>query len=267
MTDHITVLDFDHVYRYQSFLKQQKCNWVDLQSIAHTNLFCSKKTLQKIANILKKSPKNKITLIGSGNYHYITYIFLSFINKPFTLVLFDHHTDTLKSPSTEFITCGSWVLAALENIPQLKKVIIIGVNEEGKKFMPTSFSQKVRLYSKTLLQNNFTPTIRTLINEIATEDVYISIDKDVLDQNEAMTAWDHGKMTLEQLVTILKKIMIHKQIHMIDICGEYPISPSNEFSKNVIKANNINSYTNKLMIDSFQRWFKQFSPSTSLKHA
>ena len=38
--------------------------------------------------------KNKgITFIGSGNYHYVSHLLLEEINKPFTLILFDHHTD------------------------------------------------------------------------------------------------------------------------------------------------------------------------------
>lgn len=267
MPKQINVLNFDQIYRYQTFLKQKHCNWIDLQAIPRTNLFCSNITLKRIANILQDTLNNKITLIGSGNYHYISYIYLSYIDHPFTLILFDHHTDTLPSPSHDLISCGSWLLTALKNFPQLNQVIIIGVHENGKNYIPILFKDKVRLYPKTTLKDKFIPTIHNIINNIKTKNVYISIDKDVLSKRYAITSWDQGDMSLQQLLTIVKMIMKHKQVDMIDICGEYPISPSNEFSKNVIKANNINSYTNKLMIDSFQRWFKQFSPSTSLKHA
>lgn len=262
----LTVLNFDNVYQYQPFLQHEDTEWINLMSIPNTNLFCEKKTLQEIAKRLFHHQLNNITLIGSGNYHYMTYVLLNKIKKPFTLILFDHHTDTLKSPSEDLISCGSWVLDSLNNLPYLKKVLIIGVSEEGEQHIPPSIEEKVILYSKHYLRLNFKKALAAIIRDISTEEVYISIDKDVLDKKEAMTTWDHGNMRLRQLLIIVKVIFQTKTVNGLDICGEYPVN-SNEFGQTTKEAINKNNEANKLLLRYIQHWWSQTKGYSEFLHA
>ena len=52
------------------------------------------------------------------------------------------------------------------------------------------------------------------------EPVYISIDKDVLRKQDAITDWSNGDMTLMQLQAVLRIIYAHEKVIGIDITGE-----------------------------------------------
>ena len=52
------------------------------------------------------------------------------------------------------------------------------------------------------------------------EPVYISIDKDVLRKQDAITDWSNGDMTLMQLQAVLRIIYAHEKVTGIDITGE-----------------------------------------------
>jgi len=250
MNDKITVLNFDQIYYRQPFLENYFCEWIDLESIPHTNLFCDKDALLHVNSRLKQRKSGKITLLGSGNYHYVSSLLLSHIEKPFTLILFDHHTDAFKSPSETVISCGSWVFEALDQLPMLKKVIMFGVNENWQNQIPLKYNEKITAYSEKDLHENFLSIMGSLRAQIPTESVYLSIDKDVLNTGEAITAWDHGTMTLAELTKIVEDIIQNKEVSGVDICGEYPINPSNEFKKETREAIKKNQYANQYILDS-----------------
>lgn len=52
------------------------------------------------------------------------------------------------------------------------------------------------------------------------EPVYISIDKDVLRKQDAVTDWTNGDMTLLQLQAVLRIIYAHEEVIGVDITGE-----------------------------------------------
>lgn len=251
MDDRISILNFDHVYQNQSFYVREKYDWIDLSDIPNTNLFCEQDALKRIAARLKERPPSFLRFIGSGNYHYITYLFLSRIQKPFSLVLIDHHTDTLPSPSDALISCGSWVLQSLQHLPMLKRVLIIGADTDGYKHIPPSIAKKVKIMTK------YEPlTAQTdITGHIDTDSVYISIDKDVLSKKEAITSWDQGTLTLKALANILKAIFQSKKVEGVDVCGEYPMNPSNEYTKLGKQAALKNNRANKFILDKVKLYF------------
>lgn len=52
------------------------------------------------------------------------------------------------------------------------------------------------------------------------EPVYISIDKDVLRTDDAVTNWSNGDMTLMQLQAVLRIVYAHESVMGVDITGE-----------------------------------------------
>ena len=56
--------------------------------------------------------------------------------------------------------------------------------------------------------------------ELIHEPVYISIDKDVLRKQDAITDWSNGDMTLMQLQAVLRIIYGHEKVIGVDITGE-----------------------------------------------
>lgn len=194
-----TILDFSHIYETKP---HDNVNWLDLSNIEGTNLFCSNEASTKLRQVLANVKLEDIHFLDNGNYHYLTIFFLERIKEPFNLVLFDHHTDMQDSKLEGLLSCGNWVQVALDTLPQLQQVILIG---------PPVYD----LASKRVLYLN--EANLTKIKKIPT---YISIDKDVLSPKYSITNWNQGKMSLFLLEKLLADVFKQERIIGVDICGE-----------------------------------------------
>lgn len=214
----VTVLHFDDTYQTQRKLMSIPHDDIHLSNLKGTRLFCDSHSLKIIEKKLSYRKQKGITLIGSGDFHYVTYLLLKEIKHPFALILFDHHTDLDDKAVQENmpISCGSWVSFALKDIPYLSKAILIG---------PKSCTA-VNAANKTLHIIPYEPenhqVIVRLLANMKNEPVYISIDKDVLKREEAITNWDQGVMTVAALLFYLRIIRKETKVIGLDICGEAP---------------------------------------------
>jgi arginase family enzyme len=217
----ITILHFDETYLMQGKLQNYTHEDIDLQQLQHTNLMCEEESLAVMESLLQNRSQKGIIFIGSGNYHYVSYLLLKEVTKPFTLVLFDNHSDlgTEQDQADHLLSCGSWVSYALKEVPLLQKVVIIG---------PTSILPHHFTHPRVVLfpfDGRHQYSVKSILSVIHTQNVYISIDKDVLNTTEAVTNWDQGGMNMETLSHYLDYILEHKQAEGIDICGEDHLSP------------------------------------------
>lgn len=217
----ISVIHFDETYYAQEKLLQNMHEDLDFRQMQHVNLFCEEESLMILKRQLQRRAQKGITFIGSGNYHYMTYLLLKEMTEPFTLVLFDNHPDlgTGQNRGEGLLSCGSWVSYALKKIPLLQRVVIIG---------PTTISQHQIHHPQVVIlpfDGRHHYSLKSILSLIHTQHVYISIDKDVLTKDEVATNWDQGIMNLNTLTHYLKTIITHKQIEGVDICGEEYISP------------------------------------------
>ena len=172
----ITIINLDETYKVQKELQHYKHEYLDFQQLEHVNLFCEADSLYTLEKRIKNRKEKGITFIGSGNYHYMSYLLLKEMTKPFTLVLFDNHPDlgTGHGSDQHMLTCGSWVYHALKRIPLLQQVVIIG---------PTVVLANRSTYPRTVIfpfDGVHHYSLKTILSAIPTEHVYISIDKDVL---------------------------------------------------------------------------------------
>ncbi|MBU9710243.1 arginase family protein [Evansella tamaricis] len=245
-----SVLDFDHTYEIQHQFIHPSSEWIPLWDLSGTKKYCDESSLSTIYERLQQRKKTGITFIGSGDFHYVSYLLLTEIRTPFTLVLFDNHTDLMEPAFSSLISCGSWVLHALEQLPLLKKVVIIGVQGELSASLPVNLKEKVTIISNDSFQIEYRPSnLYRIIQEIPTSSIYISIDKDVLEKAAAVTNWDHGNLPLEQLLDWLQGISTYKFVKGVDICGEYPSSPNEVFLHNIRSYINLNRITNWKMLN------------------
>ncbi|WP_044895027.1 arginase family protein [Bacillus alveayuensis] len=243
----VTFLNFDGTYFSQKQLFQFPHEWLDLTHISQTNLYCHPESLAQIKRRLNERKYKGITFIGSGNYHYVSYLLLQEINEPFTLVLFDHHTD-LGNEKEPLISCGSWVSYALEHIPFLERVVMIGPTST---YNLPSYSTKITIFS-----NEHSPKL--ILSNIQTDAVYISIDKDVLCRDDALTNWEQGTMRLETLLRYIKHLLYSKEVIGLDVCGEYPQTSVNWFDPLCREALRKNQYANRCLIETCLQSSKHF---------
>ena len=118
-------------YDYQSFYEKIKdCCILDCKSIEGTRCYLDDLAKDALIDRLVPFGADGIHFIDSGNYHYLSLLWLAKIQEDFNLVLFDHHPDN-QPPSFGMITsCGGWILEAQETLPHLKQVYTYGVGEE-----------------------------------------------------------------------------------------------------------------------------------------
>ena len=214
----MTILNFDNAYKHQDFYVKEPYEWIDFTALSGTDGYCDEESLNIIRARLKKAKKTEVHYIDSGNYHYITYLYLEQIHKPFVLVLFDHHTDMQPSMFAELLSCGSWVKKVLDENPYIKKVVLIGAKEELIEQIPEEYREMIVSFGENSM--DMEQSIELFSKEGFLYPVYISIDKDVLDEKEAKTNWDQGSLSFVELKTIYEHICLNHKILGVDICGE-----------------------------------------------
>jgi len=182
---------------------------LDLRKTEGTVCYCDPSSEEYLSSIVRDIPLSGVHYIDSGDYHYLSALFLERISEPFDLLLFDHHPDMQDPSIGDILSCGGWVGRCLSrpDIP-LRRVHLFGMDPslEGETL---PFGDRVSLGA---LPKGDLP-------------IYVSIDKDALSREWAATNWDQGEMSLGYLTGVIEKALGEGcRIAGVDICGE--ISPS-----------------------------------------
>lgn len=128
MQQMITVLDFDDLYDKEEFYQSAPHQRINLREVPGTNGYCEDTAAETIRERIRAGKPSHIYFLGSGNYHYVSFLLQKEICRDFTLVLFDCHTDLQKPLFPELLSCGCWVRRAMDEMEHLKKVILIGTS-------------------------------------------------------------------------------------------------------------------------------------------
>lgn len=177
--------------------------------------------METLRQKLEEFDADGIHFIDSGNYHYMSCIWLEKLNTPFRLVVFDNHTDMQPPAFGGLLSCGGWVAASLEELPLLKEVILVGPDQEAFDQTEPTLREKVRFLSREKLREMTLEEKVSFFKELTAElPTYLSVDKDVLCPKEASTTWSQGEMTLEELCQFVKILLEKQDILGMDVCGE-----------------------------------------------
>ena len=210
----VTVFDFSGIYNYESFYHRDRSSlFCDMTDTKGTNCLCDDAARAYIEEYISDhniSPEG-MHFIDSGNYHYMSAILSGFVKEPFSLVGLDHHPDMQPSMFGDILSCGSWVLDVIKRNPFLREVHVIGADHKLIESLDTKDREKVRFYDS---KDAF-----TVLSQID-HPVYLSIDKDVLSENELITNWDQGQMSTGDLFEFVKRLKDQHKLLGTDICGE-----------------------------------------------
>ena len=261
ITNHL-ILDFSHVYCDENIPKNDKVHWLDCSDITECDLYCSKRAEEEIRAKIAPYGIHGIHFLDSGNYHYVTGIMTALIKKKFSLILLDHHTDMQKPMIEQMTSCGDWAGKVLKTNPWLQQLVLIGPQESD---ILQIYREKEGLVSDAELQEKLITFSEEEIQSVEDENkisrikrnlpVYISIDKDILDEEYSETNWSQGKMPLPVLERLLMPFLTSGNILGIDICGECQQGiPLPQY----LEAEKINGETNKELFDFLMHyWNKQ----------
>lgn len=211
-----------------------------------------------VKQLTSKKTEPRLTFMGSGDFHHITTFLLASAlenqSVPITVIHFDNHPDWVKFENG--MHCGSWINSAIE-YRKIEKIITLGVcshdlkRPEWKGANLTLLSQgRLELYPydhapsrvrrdygsgasfvqksgalrwktiRSLGEQNF---IDHLLSRIKTKSVYLTVDKDVLAREDAITNWDQGCMRMPYLLSLVKEIGNRHPIIGADVTGDYSI--------------------------------------------
>lgn len=221
---------------------------VDVRSISGTNCYLDESAAFEVKTLVNETALKDIHFIGSGNYHYLSYFYLGRIKSPFFLILFDNHPDCQAPTFGDILSCGGWVKKAVSDYPLLLGVFIVGADSEHiaeEELFPdivTIVSNSEKL--PKILEEAFADIYSK--NDDA-PGIYISIDKDVLSKEFAVTDWDQGNMTVEELCDAVRSIgefakTVGAEILGADICGDSKSEPNGP-------DHPVNSYVNNRLIE------------------
>lgn len=187
-----------------------------------------------------------LVFAGSGDFHHVTPVLLeralAAFGGPVTVVHFDNHPDWVRFAAGSH--CGSWVGAAAR-LPNVAKVITVGVCSRdigGRRAQAGDLQliDEARLdmfawrepegRPEVVLHGRAWPTITAigeaafldlLAQRIPTRRIYVTIDKDVLGPEDAVTNWDQGAASLAFLEAAIRCVVAGRQIIGADVVGDW----------------------------------------------
>lgn len=150
----IILLNFSGVYDYESFASSKKIIHVDCRGLNGVDCYCDEDGRKELHRILAPYPAKALHFIDSGDYHYLTEYWVSKLQEPFSLIVFDHHPDMQQPQWEGVISCGGWVTDVLEKNPFVRNIIIVGASDELISQVPVHLSEKVTFYSQSEIDHH-----------------------------------------------------------------------------------------------------------------
>lgn len=259
LNEGIRILNLDgSLLKQRRLLSKYSPEIIDLKDLGpKARLWMNRRTAKEIENILGNSSRNSVTFMGSGDFHHISSILIRQFHEPICVIMFDLHPDWDTLPPRT--GCGSWVNRALEK-ENIRKFILIGVSSDdisGRGLLSANldslkddrveiypyahkpsgvFFKRIsenisfrfreypffsKIYWSELENKDLKDFLMPVLKRIATGKVYISIDKDCLKKDYALTNWEEGLMSLDELILMLRSIRENLDIIGADITGDY----------------------------------------------
>lgn len=270
----VRILNFDgSIVRQKNLIERFKPTIIDLTALGpRCRLYSSEASANAVREYIDPKERHCITFLGSGDFHHVTSLLLDSFDEDMSLISFDNHPDWDILPPR--ICCGSWVTQALKK-NNIKKVVLLGTSSgdisptlyrmgnygslKDDRVEVYPYSHKpVKLFFKKVPDNISITVKRNLFfseiywQELATKDIdeffshilrrlpakkaYVTIDKDCLKRQYALTNWDEGHFELEDLLSMLRLIKENANIIGLDITGDYSPVKTEGFIRTAITS-------------------------------
>ena len=221
----IAIMRLSKAYDRQEFYQSFPHTIVELGDIQGTSCYLDPVAQEEMQRRMEELPLGGIHFLDSGNYHYLTYLWLTKIQEPFSLLVFDHHTDMQPPAFGELLSCGGWIYKALEALPYLEEVVLVGPEEDAFRQTDLSLRKRVRFFGSESLSRSFDPLYEELSRLAGVSSLYISLDKDIFSPQDAVTDWDQGSLTLESFLSLMGHLFSQREKQGLgllgfDICGD-----------------------------------------------
>ena len=150
----VVLMNFSGIYREEEFWKNRQVSWIELQDVCGTNCYCDEEGREKLHRRLAPYPSKAIHFLDSGDFHYLTEYWVSRLQEPFSLIVFDHHPDMQQPQWEGLVSCGGWVTDVLKSNPFVRHIILVGVSDELMSQIPAALRSKVLFYSESEIDHH-----------------------------------------------------------------------------------------------------------------
>ena len=216
------IMNFSGIYEEETFYKDREVCWVDCRDMSGVNGYCSDDVQEEIRKRIQDYDYRGIHFLDSGNYHYLSKFWLEKIEEPYSLIVFDHHTDMQESAFFGMLSCGSWIKEVLEEHPYIQEVCVVGPPKAAIEQCEANLASRVVFLTQEELEAGILEKWHEFLENGKELPAYLSIDKDVLCLEDARTNWDQGEMKLEDMEKMIKQVFQRRNVLGADICGENP---------------------------------------------
>lgn len=189
----------------------------------------------------------QVIMTGSGDFHHISSLLIERAlallpaGQGLTVLHFDNHPDWVKyNPG---LHCGSWA-AHVAKMPLVKKVVTVGlcsqdilgdvppqadlsVVREGKlELFPMRRPATGDVFSiagkhfQSLSVLGMGPSLAAIDRALGSGPLYITVDKDVLRPQDALTNWDQGELDLDQMLAWISALSETRLVLGADVVGD-----------------------------------------------
>ncbi|MEO8459042.1 MAG: hypothetical protein ABI451_00805 [Dokdonella sp.] len=254
------ILDFD-----QSVGAVQSAQVIDLREQRDAIRFgCGMRRMRELRVQLDSQlpPDYGTVFLGSGDFHHVSWPLIERLapRGPFQVVVLDNHPDNMRFPFG--VHCGSWV-RRVALLPFVSHVHVLGITSPdisrasiwenyleplrcGKlsywctdvdtRWTRSALGRALNLDRAFRRFDSIADMVSCFGDEIhrASQDTYLSIDKDVLSSEVAHTNWDQGRMREDEMMAIID--LLAGRIIGSDITGDVSIHRYRQWWKRKLSA-------------------------------
>lgn len=174
-------------------------------------------------------------LFGSGDFHHLAAALLRNVRSPaFNVVVFDNHPDWDVRPP--YWACGGWMNRALD-LPGVRRTSVWGCGNFELNWPARLFGSRDRRldvhawaerYSPSVCKRfgcisreDWRPRFERFADSLRDQDVYVTVDMDCLREDEAVTNWENGLFTANDIAWAIRRLRSRTNVIGGDVCGAY----------------------------------------------
>ena len=180
----------------------------------------------------------RFLVYGSGDFHHLSALWLRRAagGQPVTLVSFDNHPDwDIRPPKW---CCGSWINRALD-LPQVEHAAVWGCGNfetwgwhrltgnhrdvrAGRlavRAWADGRSAKDQARPHAILRENWRERFEQFAAGLAGRALYVTVDLDGLRAEDAVTNWENGRFSADDVAWALGELSRHATVVAGDLCG------------------------------------------------
>lgn len=174
-------------------------------------------------------------LYGSGDFHHLAAAFLRKVPSPaVNIVSFDNHPDWDSRPP--HWACGGWINRALE-LPHVHGASVWGCGNIELNWPRRLFGNRDRRLEVHGWAERYSPAVcrrfdcvtrsdwrsrfKRFVDSLSGQHVYVTVDLDCVREEEAVTNWENGLFTADDVAWAIGCLRSNAIIIGGDVCGAY----------------------------------------------